>query len=383
MLHKLKRHLKTLKTVVDPNQIGYIILYVTNRCNFRCKFCFYYAEIEKGRKPNELKLDEIEKIAKSTGALLQLSMTGGEPFLRKDFAEITSIFVEHTGVRFITIPTNAWLTERMVKYLETVLPKHPSTFVRLAFSVDGIGDMHDENRSAPGSYQRIIESYKAISPLRKHYSNLVLDTNTVFTSKTEDCIVDILQHLNSNFEFDNHTVTFARGEIKDPTLKSAAAEKYQKMNAFLNSLERKKEKRFLYPLYRGVRDVAWQNLMDTVFEDKFVTPCVAGRKMVVISETGDVLPCEILPDKKMGSLRDFDFDLKKLLAAHENQVIRDWIVKTKCRCSFECALAANVTWNMSQYPRILNAAVKNIGSGWRDVEKEPYKALDSGKSSIT
>ena len=49
-----------------------------------------------------------------------------------------------------------------------------------------------------------------------------------------------------------------------------------------------KQKRFLYPLYRGVRDVAWNNLMKTVFEDKFVTPCVAGKKLVVISETGNV-----------------------------------------------------------------------------------------------
>ena len=80
-----------LNPLFNPNKLGYIILYVTNRCNFRCDFCFYYAEIDKGRKPTELTLNEIDKLTKSAGRLVQLSMTGGEPFLRKDFAELTDI----------------------------------------------------------------------------------------------------------------------------------------------------------------------------------------------------------------------------------------------------------------------------------------------------
>ena len=49
--------------------------------------------------------------------------------------------------------------------------------------------------------------------------------------------------------------------------------------------------------------------MKTVFEDKFVTPCVAGKKLVVISETGIVKPCEILNDE-IGNLKDFNFDIQ-------------------------------------------------------------------------
>lgn len=381
ILSALKKSYRNFAAWANPNKVGYIILYVTNRCNFRCKFCFYYAEIEKGRKPNELTVPELEKISKSVGPLLQLSLTGGEPFLRKEFSEITSLFIENTGVRFITIPTNAWLTDRMMRYLDTILPKHPDTFIRLTFSIDGIGEDHDKNRSMPGSYAKIIESYKAISPLRKHYPNLVLDSNTVFTRNTTNTILDILRHLNLNFEFDNHTVTYVRGDIKDPELKTQEAERYREMNAYLSRLERKKEKRFLYPLYRGVRDVAWENLMSTVFEDKFVTPCVAGRKLVVISETGEVRPCEIL-DKSMGNLRDYDFDLQKLMSTHDNADLRRWIVDTKCKCSFECALAANVTWNASMYPRLAVAALKNVGHGWHDVGREPEKKISISQKSL-
>ena len=189
---------KNVVAWADPRQVGFIILYVTNRCNFRCNFCFYYAEIEKGRKPNELTVDEIDRIARATGRLLQLSMTGGEPFIRKELADITATFIENTGVRYITIPTNASLTGQMVRYLDTVLPKYPDTFFRLTFSIDGIGEEHDRNRSFPGSFERIVESYKAISPMRKQHPNLVLDSNTVFMKTTEHTTLPTLRYLSEH-----------------------------------------------------------------------------------------------------------------------------------------------------------------------------------------
>ena len=145
------------------------------------------------------------------------------------------------------------------------------------------------------------------------------------------------------------------------------------MNEFLNNLERKKEKRFMYPAYRAVRDVAWKNLMSVVFDDKFVTPCVAGRKLIVISETGVVRPCEML-DKTIGDLRDYNFNVKKLMASQQKKELAKWIVNSKCKCSFECAHAANVVWNFSQIPKIIKEIPKNIGKS-----KRSYSELSKDK----
>ena len=98
--------------------------------------------------------------------------------------------------------------------------------------------------------------------------------------------------------------------------------------------------------------MTWQNLISTAFYDEYVTPCVAGRKMYVISEEGNVKPCELLPHN-YGNLRDYNYDIKKLLGDFETKKSRKWIKQTKCKCTFECALAANVTWNKRQYPRVL------------------------------
>ena len=348
------------KSFFDKRQVSYLILYVTNRCNFRCDFCFYHAEVEKGRKVNELTLDEIEKISENIGPIIQITLTGGEPFLRDGLGEITDCFIKNNFVKYITIPTNASLTSRIIDYLEKVLPKYPDTYFRIPFSIDGIDDVHDENRSFPGSYKKIIESYTAVSSLRKAYHNLVLDSNTVFTSNLQDTILETVKTLYRDFDFDNISVTYVRGDIKDERLKKMSFQKYLELNDYLENLTRKKEGRLLYPVWRAVRDISRQYLVRTVVDNEFITPCTAGRKLLVITETGEVYPCEIL-NRGMGNVRDYDFNVKKLLALPENKKLLRWIEDSKCKCTFECALAANVLWGKSSYIKLLESTVRNIG----------------------
>ena len=171
-------------------------------------------------------------------------MAGGEPFLRNDFNEITKIFVKNSNVKYINIPTNGSLTSRMVKYLEEILPICSDTSFRLTFSIDGIENDHDENRSMKGSFQRIINSYDAIKHLREKFKNLSIDSNTVFTTKTENNIIKIIKHLNSKFNFDNNTVTYARGSFPDKSLKSKSKEKYDEAIKYLNTQNKIKKTDF-------------------------------------------------------------------------------------------------------------------------------------------
>lgn len=358
--NKLMGYFNLAKSFLNKNQVSYLIFYVTNRCNFKCNFCFYYEEIEKGQKTNELSLEEIRKISENSGPLIQLSVTGGEPFLCEDLAEITGFFIKNNFVKYITIPTNASLTSKMVNYLENVLPKYPDAYFRIPFSIDGIGEAHDKYRSAPGSYKKIQKSYKALSLLRKRYPNLVLDSNTVFTSDSEDTILGTIRAIHHYFNFDNISITYVRGDTKNLALKKTSFQKYIEANNYLQSLERKKEKRFLYPFWRAVRDVSREYLIKTVLNDQFITPCTAGKKILIISETGELYPCEILK-RSMGNVRDFNFDIKKVVSNTENQRLLKWIKDSKCKCSFECALAANVVWGKFSYFKLLNSAIRNIG----------------------
>lgn len=362
MFNKYLSHYNLAKSFFNRNQVSYLILYVTNRCNFRCSFCFYHTEVEKGRKVNELTLEEIRKISENLGPVIQLSITGGEPFLRDDLVEITDFFMKNNFVKYITIPTNASLSERIVAYLEKVLPQHQCAYFRIVFSIDGIGKQHDLYRSCPGSYKKILDTYAAVSPLRKKYHNLVLDSNSVYTSNTEETILETIKTIKKEFDFDNISVTYARGDIKNQSLKNSSFKKYLEMNDYLKNIKRTKERRFLYPVWRGVRDVSREYLIRSVVNEEFVSHCVAGRKLIILGETGEVFPCEILK-QGMGNIRDCEYDLKGLLSQGKNRELVKWIKKSKCKCSFECALAANVIWGKWALFKILKASIKNIGIG--------------------
>ena len=349
-----------LRSYLDPRQVGYLIFYVTNRCNFRCDFCFYSAEIDKGRKPEELTLDEIRRMAEKLGPLLQLSLTGGEPFLRPELADIARVLLDHTRAPYVTIPTNGSLPDRAVRFLEELLPAYPGSHFRLCLSIEGIGEEHDALRSAPGSFAKIQETCRAVAPLRRRFPNLVLDSNSVLTARSEGRLLETLKTLDREFDFDNMSVTLARGEAPDPGLRRVSRERYVEINGFLESLRRRQEGRLLYPLWRAVRDVSRRSLIRTAFDGEFVSPCVGGRKLVVVSESGEVTPCEIL-GRKLGDLRDFDFDLRALLSSRASQETLRWIRESRCKCSFECALAANAVWNPADYPALLVSAFKNLG----------------------
>jgi uncharacterized radical SAM superfamily Fe-S cluster-containing enzyme len=81
------------------------LIEVTQRCNLKCKYCF--ADSEDSEEPN-LSLEEIENqfktILKVSGKC-NIQLSGGEPTLRKDLAEIVKMGIA-IGFHFIQVNTN-------------------------------------------------------------------------------------------------------------------------------------------------------------------------------------------------------------------------------------------------------------------------------------
>ena len=71
-----------------PNQL---ILFVTSLCNFACETCFYWEKLNDTR--NDLTFEELEKISSNFNEIKLLLLTGGEPYLRKNFFEIIKTFL--------------------------------------------------------------------------------------------------------------------------------------------------------------------------------------------------------------------------------------------------------------------------------------------------
>ena len=77
------------KSVLKKNQLpSYFIFYPTSRCNLNCSHCFYHDSLNK--RFNELSLAEIDSFTKTMDPLLSLVLTGGEPYLKHDLAQIVN-----------------------------------------------------------------------------------------------------------------------------------------------------------------------------------------------------------------------------------------------------------------------------------------------------
>ena len=56
---------------------GTLTLFVTSRCNARCRMCFNWKNLKDSAKREELSIEEIEKIAEGFAGLHSLIVSGG------------------------------------------------------------------------------------------------------------------------------------------------------------------------------------------------------------------------------------------------------------------------------------------------------------------
>jgi molybdenum cofactor biosynthesis enzyme MoaA len=110
----------TRRTIGSPVQL---IHFVTSKCNFACKHCFYWQELNQ--KKNELTLEEIKKMSPSIGPIFFLLIGGGEPFIRQDLPEIIKTYYENNGIQNLSIPTNGSLIKKTVGDCEKILAECP------------------------------------------------------------------------------------------------------------------------------------------------------------------------------------------------------------------------------------------------------------------
>lgn len=350
---------RMLKTAFFTKTPTYLMFFITSRCNAKCRHCFYWESIEAPKR-NELTLDEIEKVSQSLGNLAQLTLTGGEPFLRGDIPEISKIFAKNNKVLLITVPTNGLLPERIGKLLPQMLEGCPNTFFRISLSVDGIGDKHDYIRGVKGNFDKVIQTYEVLNKLRETHKNLNVDSNVVFASYNQHEVIDIMKYLMEHFKFDNIYMNLARGDTKEKVAKDVSLEKYRETLDFYWSTVMKKESRPFSAVYRALLELTQDTVFQTAKHDKMIYPCVAGKKIIVMNEVGDVDPCEILRNKKMGNIRDVNYDIKKILHSDRGNEVKKFIKDTNCHCTYECATNANLVYNPKSYPKLAAKIVKNL-----------------------
>lgn len=158
---------------------------ITGNCNYRCKHCFLSVP---NVKISELPHDKIMEIVRQLGecGVMNLSLTGGEPFIRKDFFDIADALKEQNIVIEYINTNGSYITE---KVLEEFIKRDIRPEFRISF--DGVG-WHDWLRGIPGSEE------KANKVIRMcHEMGFPLNTITVIHKGNAHTIRDTVNHLAS------------------------------------------------------------------------------------------------------------------------------------------------------------------------------------------
>lgn len=315
----------------------YLIFFATSRCNMRCEHCFYWDELN--RKEDEITLKEIEKISKTMDPLLLLRITGGEPFLRRDIPEIIEIFYKNTRLRNVGINTNGYFTDRILHDVQKILEAH-NIGLDICVSVDDIPEHHDKNRDVKGSFEKVTKTIDGLNELKKKYPTLTITAGMTVTAENQNRLPEIFEQIkkiNPTFISGN----LIRGTPKKLNLKNLDIENYRKFISLIREYNASKNHNFF--LSAKLKDKMQSNIIAKTYltgEYQGIN-CVAGDKAAVLYSNGDVFPCELL-NEKIGSLRDINYDFRKIWDTERRQKVASQIVNEKCFCTHECFLSSSV-----------------------------------------
>ncbi len=100
-------------------KIDYIRISLTDHCNLRCCYCMPEAQKHFLRQEELMTREEITSIMRimAGNGVRKVKLTGGEPLLRKDLAEIVHELHSMEGIEQITLTTNGILLKDRMKEL--------------------------------------------------------------------------------------------------------------------------------------------------------------------------------------------------------------------------------------------------------------------------
>ena len=101
-------------------QITYLRLAVTDRCNLRCQYCMPAHGIDIVDRKELLTFKEMYRISRVLSELgvNKVRLTGGEPFVRKDFIKFLEMLSYNDLLEEINITTNGALISKHIAKLE-------------------------------------------------------------------------------------------------------------------------------------------------------------------------------------------------------------------------------------------------------------------------
>ncbi|MHA1704730.1 MAG: radical SAM protein [Promethearchaeota archaeon] len=294
-----KRENKMFNKKMTKSPIS-IQIELTKKCNLNCFYCGINELIKKEDK-QELDTQEWKNLLHRLKEIqvFDISLTGGEIFLRDDIFEILEV-AKKNNFPTIRLTSNGTLINKTIANKLKNL-----NFLNIEISIDGDRNTHDQIRGK-GSFDRVIKGicdlidngiYPKVrfTPLKNNYKKLKV-------------LVDILYPLGiKKFVLNSLKITskcYYKNVMLDPFVET---------NEFEEIIYKVKEK---YPDVKiGKPDTFYKNLPIQYYKNKEflnnmaikkLKPCSAAHSSCYITSDGWIIPCSGLYDFKGGNIKEKD-----------------------------------------------------------------------------
>lgn len=331
------------------NTPPFLIVFINSICNLTCEHCFYWRNLNQR---NDLTLEEFTKLSEELGDIDTLNLSGGEPFIRKEFADICSLFIRNNGVKQIYVPTNGYFTDKTEASLRKVLQHDSLKLFACEISLDGMPEYHNRFRGNPKSFEKAMETYEMLARLQQEDPRLRIHVNTVAMSENMDEIRRLTEFIHERCPaVEHHNLAVIRGDRKNPSLTGPGLQQYQALYRHVADVWKDREEgRFgssVEPMLQ------WAKVQTMERQEQFV-PCKAGVLSAVINANGDVGVCET--HAPLGNLRDKSFF--EIWDSPEANELRRQIAAKECYCTNEVFMWPSIVFQPVQLTRAYRGGQK-------------------------
>ena len=196
-----------------------VVYEATMRCNLHCEFCYVGTLLNiEGEWREELPLDALRRAFPE--GRLQVNLTGGEIFMRKDILSVLDVFREK-GYTCGYLTTNGTIIsdERADALAELA---RLGFLTHVSVSIDGPGELHDKARGVKGTFQRTSDGLRRLqAAAKKKGAPLRVSINTTVAEQSLDTLeqmVEVAEELGVDAIGLNHLM-FATAAERDETLR--------------------------------------------------------------------------------------------------------------------------------------------------------------------
>jgi len=252
----------------------------TFRCNSKCQMCYIW------KNPTEPKEEvSLETLSKLPGGFDNLNVSGGEPTLRKDLAELADLL--HPKARIMEISSNGLHPEKLVP----IIKKYPDIKVR--FSLEGDEVTSNRIRGEKGGYATKVAGLRML----QEAGGTDLGFAFVIQDENVDQLVRTYEMAKSmGFELATSTLHNAWQFYKNDNYFYDRVKVARQVEGLVTALLKSGTVKNWFRAYLNL------GLIEKILGHPRLIPCTAGTDFAFIDPWSDVWACNVRSDLPMGNL---------------------------------------------------------------------------------